>query len=528
MILRKPYAILIKYFKLIHIILTLLMFYATFKMKDIYDFFDNYINAGWLSINAEEAKSYINSTCYISIILILIILIVIFWLMRIKKKPNLYYKITIPVYIIILTIFIVLSNALNSAITEVISPLNLLIYSDTALITFLVQSTFLVVPILRGIGFDVKKFNFKKDIADLQIENIDNEEVELNINIDKNKIKRNLNRIGRNSSYIFLKNKIIIYRILLILLIISLGYFIINVFITNKTYKEKTIIQLDKYSLKVNKSYLTLYNYNNKVISTKYKYVVVNFTPINKINNNTFDLDKIDLKIGDKYYYPETNIYTDFKDLGYGYNGQTLGTKNNLDYIMVFKLPLEQKTNRVILRYINSTKFKNNEQIKIYKNIKLNLNDDTKKVININSNIGNNININFNTFKVDKYELSNIFNYTYENCDSDNVCNNVSKSIGLRDNNYTIMKLSGTFKLENKGVLKYYDNYDEYFKTMIYIKYKVNNVDKKFSGINSLTPTKLLNNNNEMYLEVPQEINNASDINLHIKNRNVDYNIKLK
>ena len=84
--------------------------------------------------------------------------------MRFKKKPNLYYKIAIPVYVVSIIVFGVLSHVLNGAVTEVISPLNLRIYRDTALIMFLVQSVLIIVPALRGIGFDVKKFNFKKDI----------------------------------------------------------------------------------------------------------------------------------------------------------------------------------------------------------------------------------------------------------------------------------------------------------------------------------------------------------------------------
>ena len=527
MVLKKPYGILIKHFKLIHLLLAFLMMYTTSKMQSIYKFFLNYISAGWLSINLDEIKSYVNLTCYISIVLILIILIIIYLLMRFKKKPNLYYKIAIPTYIISFIVFIVSSHTLSQATTEVISPLNTRIYRDISLIMYIVQLILLIVPVLRGIGFDVKKFNFKKDIADLHIEDIDSEEIELNINIDKNKIKRKLNKFGRNSSYIFLRNKIIIYRILLIGIIISLGYFSVNVFVTNKVYKEGKIVNLDKYSIKINKSYLTKYNNEGEIISNNYKYIVVNFTPINKIENNTFNLDKIDIKIGDKYYYPQTTLYKDFRDLGYGYNDQILGTNNNLDYIMVFKLPVTQKTNRVILRYINETKYKNNNTIRIYKNFKLKLNDDTKNIMNINNKLSSSININSNIFKVDKYEIANQFNYTYKECEEEN-CIDINKNISASNYGYSIMKLSGEFKLQNKAIAKHYKNYNDYYEPMIYIKYKINDENKKMTNIDAITPTKVIENNNKMYIEVPNEINNAEEVNLHLKTRNTDYNIKLK
>ena len=43
MVLRRPYAFLIKYFKLIHIILFILFAYITFKANNIVTFFKDYI-----------------------------------------------------------------------------------------------------------------------------------------------------------------------------------------------------------------------------------------------------------------------------------------------------------------------------------------------------------------------------------------------------------------------------------------------------------------------------------------------------
>ncbi len=527
MVLRKPYAILIKHFKLIHLILTFLMAYTTLKMRALYKFFVSYISSGWLSINLEEVSEYVNATCYISSILIVIILFIVFWLMRFKKKPNLYYKIAMPVYIFSFAVFIFMSHVLNGAIAELISPLNLRIYRDVTQILFLVQAVLLIVPILRGIGFDVKKFNFKKDIADLQIEDLDSEEIEVNINIDKHKIKRRLNKFGRTSSYIFLRNKLIIYRVLLIAFIVMFGYFLVNVFITNKIYKEGQVVKLDNYSFKVNYSYLTKYNSNNSIISSDYKYIVVNFTPINRIEGNTFNLDKIDLVINGNYYYPEVTYYNYFKDLGVGYDNQALSIKNDLDYIMAFRIPASVKVNRAILRYITGTKQKDDNIIKIYKNVKLKLKDDTKNVLSINSKVGNNININSNIFKIDKYELANKFTYTYKNC-VDDVCEDVNRDINVANYGYLIMKLTGEFKLENKGIKQYYNSYNDYYQPMIYIQYKIGDDIKKISNVDAVTPTKILDNNKEIYIEVPQEINDASEINFHLKSRNSDYIIKLK
>ena len=527
MVLKKPYGILIKHFRLIHIILSLLMLYTILKIRGVYNFFVNYISSGWISLTMDEVSTYVNITCYLSIILILIILIIIYLLMRFKKKPNLYYLITAITYIISFVIFFVSASLLRKAVTEIISPLNLRIYRDMTYIIFIVQSILLIIPILRGIGFDVKKFNFKKDIADLNLNELDSEEIEIDFKVDKSKIKRRINKFGRTSSYIFLRNKIIIYRILLVGIIIFMGYFALNVLVINKVYSENKIVQLDKYSFRINKSYITRYDSNNNLIEGNYKYIVVDFTPINNIEDNTFAINKIDLKIGDNYYFPITTIYSDFIDIGYGYSRQPLNTQSNLSYIMVFRIPLEQKTNRVILRYINSVEYKNGNAINKYKSFRLKLNDDSD-IININNNVGNTININSNIIKIDKYDINNEYSYTQKECNGANECSDINKKISVTNYGYTIMKLTGEFKLENKGIERNYGDYANYLSNLMYVEYTVDSTKKRVININSITPTKLISEGKELYIEVPEEIVNATSINLHIKFRNSDYSIKLK
>ena len=84
MVLRRPYAFLIKHFKLIHIILFILFAYITFKANNIVTFFKDYIlYNGSVGI---EMTNYINTFIYIAIFLILIMSITIYYLMKYKKK----------------------------------------------------------------------------------------------------------------------------------------------------------------------------------------------------------------------------------------------------------------------------------------------------------------------------------------------------------------------------------------------------------------------------------------------------------
>ena len=67
MILRKPYAFLIKNFKIIHLILSIRMIYVVYKMSNIANFISDYINN---IANSNIATSYIGGLLFLSILII--------------------------------------------------------------------------------------------------------------------------------------------------------------------------------------------------------------------------------------------------------------------------------------------------------------------------------------------------------------------------------------------------------------------------------------------------------------------------
>ena len=48
--------------------------------------------------------------------------------------------------------------------------------------------------IIRGLGFDIKKFNFNKDVQELNLSQEDMEEVEVNVGIDTTNILRGVRK----------------------------------------------------------------------------------------------------------------------------------------------------------------------------------------------------------------------------------------------------------------------------------------------------------------------------------------------
>ena len=114
--------------------------------------------------------------------------------MKYKKKPKTIYIITTIGYLLMVILLAFLNGYLSSLSMEVINAKTIRFYRDTISFTMLYQYIIIIIMIIRGLGFDIKKFNFTKDIQELNIEDIDSEEVEVNINIDTKNIIRDINR----------------------------------------------------------------------------------------------------------------------------------------------------------------------------------------------------------------------------------------------------------------------------------------------------------------------------------------------
>ena len=169
MVLRKPYAFLIKNFKLIHIILTVLMTMFFFRLKNINDFLVGYIDEGLYGRVSDVVGKYIGVWGYLLPILIIGVLSLIAYLLKMKEKPIKYYIITTIAYIVEI-ILIVVANIILSTIQQGTATFTTVqIFSDLLRVLQYTPIPFLVVALVRGVGFNIKQFNFKKDLIELNI-----------------------------------------------------------------------------------------------------------------------------------------------------------------------------------------------------------------------------------------------------------------------------------------------------------------------------------------------------------------------
>ena len=88
MILKKPYAFLIKNFRLIHLILTGLIGYLLFRTFNLYNFFSRYVENVYATLGDALPSNYITVFMFLVSIIIIVFSLAMFLLMQKKDKPK--------------------------------------------------------------------------------------------------------------------------------------------------------------------------------------------------------------------------------------------------------------------------------------------------------------------------------------------------------------------------------------------------------------------------------------------------------
>ena len=350
MILRRPYAFLIKHFRLIHLILFALLAIITYNASTVLNFFKDYITANG---NMEILSSnYINAFIYIAPIIIIGLSISIFYLMKYKDKPRLYYIILIIVSVLCTGVYTYLYLNIRSLETTTVSARIIRLYRDIARSNFYVLFVMCIPTLIRGLGFDIKKFNFSKDLKELNLSEEDSAEVEVSIDVSSNGLKRTGRRTLRELKYYYVENKFFINIILGTLILILVMLFPFNKYVVNRDLKEGEVLGTSAFNIKVTDSYLT----DRKRISKDNSYVILKVSVIGKVNKYSLDLDHFVLEGKNNKYVPSQKFYLYFNDIGTGYRNNILDTTSYKDYILVFNINNIDKDSNFIFRYVDNDK----------------------------------------------------------------------------------------------------------------------------------------------------------------------------
>lgn len=359
MILRKPYAFLIKHFKKIHILLLLVMLYSIYKTNNLSNFFSNYARNTSGFYESTLASTYINALFFMGCIVIILISSIIFILMKQKDKPAKLYVFIIVVYLSLLILLFIDGGYLRTIIFEQLSPRTTRMLRDINSIALIPQILLSFLVFIRSVGFNIKKFNFSQDIEDLKIDVSDSEEFELTIGTDTDKINRLIRKNKRELKYFYLEHKSLIISIILLIVAFIFSSFYYNKFVLNKIYNQKDVVRVNNISYKVENFYSSNINYRGENIGEKgYTFLILSL----KTYNGNEDYKKIETEnlrivIGENIYLPILKKYDSFKDLGVGYNNQKLESGKEATYMFVYKVLDEDLEKPMLLRYNDNVFF---------------------------------------------------------------------------------------------------------------------------------------------------------------------------
>lgn len=518
MILRKPYAFLIKNFKKINVALLALVIFILWKNLDLYSFVKNYISTGIYNTMLDSISNYVNIFTSLSFVLIFIISGILAYLLKYKNKPYLAYIFILINNLVTFVLFLYTKYYFTSTITGEFDLTGLLVLRDLIFISTLPYYPILFLLTIRSIGIDLKKFGFGEDKDFININEEDREEVEVEVSFDKNKLIRQIKNKIRLTKYFFLEHKFSVSIISVIVILLAAFNVYRYVFVENKVYRPNQNINKDGYNLVINNTYLTDRDYTGNIINDNVSYLILETT----ITNNTsytreFDANKFYLYIDNSYYLPSDRFNNHFADMGKLYTeGKTLKANETLKLFFVYEIKKPTKKSNFLLTYQNSNVNKNASRIRIK------VVDISKFITKATSKLTEEIEIPVNqnkkwNFSIPNYQITDSITYRYQECNTTGNCP-IYESTLTNKANKTILYFK--FDVENDTKNDFLAFLKKYGK----VRYTINGITKEQKIKYQVSKYR----GNYVYLEVSNELKEASSVELCLTVRSYQYFYKLK
>lgn len=533
MILRKPYAFLIKHFKQMHLILTVCMIYLIYRTELMISFLNEYINSVTSVIGQPIVSSLYNMWVIILPILILAFSVVLLITMRIKDKPRTYYILMIVAHIVIIATYFYGYTVFDKMQKTIVDLRTVNALRDLLIYCIVIQGIFSVVSLVRGVGFDVKKFDFGSDLDGLELTEEDNAEFEIDIDFDINDKTRKGKRYLRLLKYKYKENKFIAHIIMGALAAVAIFYVYNNFNIYNKTSPEGVNFNMNGFTMGVSKSYLLNQNSIGYTMDDPNKYLVV--VELNVKNNSrnpaAFATGNIELNINGINYHHAEKYESMVVDLGYTYKNQEINNKDFSKYLLIYEIPANRINSKLKLGFHNSG---TGETAYVRLNPKnISAQDKETKEYTLGdtmtfegSTLGN------TTLKIDSYELRNKFTLRYRYC-STRLKNCVDSVEYVKPSQYntnyekTLLRLDMDFKFDENFKSNSITNVYNLIKNFMKIEYEIDG-QKKTQTVYLGSVTSRVASKNSYYIEVFQEIKVADKITLVFQVRNNIYRYSLK
>lgn len=527
MILKKPYAFLIKNFRLIHLILTVFIGYLLFRSYNLYSFFSRYVSNVYATLSDAVPSNYITVTMFLVSTIIIVFSLAMYLLMRKKDKPKTLY-VSLSVYYILyfvgLIIYFILFKSMEASQMTI---RNAMIVRDITLIITLPQFPLLILSLIRAVGFDIKKFNFSKDLKELEINEEDNEEFEFVLGVDSYKYTRYLRRRVREFKYYVLENKFMFTILMGLTCAVMLILTILNFTVYNRTYNKNQKVGANNLILEVNNSFLTDVDYSGNTISEGKYFVVLNIDFTNKSGLSTvLDLSNYELITKSGKIKPTLTRNSYFVDFGAGYSKEKIENGSSYNYILVYEIDKKDIAKKYTLRITDEIEYKAGTMNAKYKNVALKpqtyLSQDTVGTYSLEDNITMYESILGNSsIQINSFDFMSKYVYKYEACIRNN-CSDVTDVVTANSEKAKkLLVLNGNLNLDkNSTFAKNSKTGLSFFDAFVQIRY-----DEKVAPVINDTPKSITD---KYILQVDENVLKAKKIDLIFTVRNKKYILNMK
>jgi hypothetical protein len=500
---KKPYGFLIKKFKLIHLFLTALYIYLTIKTNSIYQYYKNFIGG---SASKLDAMGYVTHYYVIAVLLSIGICLIIYALMRYKKKPRMLYLLLIGLSILTAFMISYSYQGLDTIYISVLDTKSLLLYRDLFRILLFIQYIAIVVVLIRGLGFDIKKFNFVQDLEELDIDVSDEEEVELTLGGNETLVRK-FHRQLREIRYYYFENKLFILVIIIGIIVLGGGYLFVHHEVIDKEYQENEVFSSDQFQFKVLSSYVTNRGYDNaEIMKNGTSFVVVRMIVASNGEKKEINTSNLVLKVNKNHYVSSKKYASYFDDLGDSYLGQKIGSAAT--YLFIYNIDDEDVDGDMRIVYAEDKVVHLNtiflDKVSLNKEMSLNESIDLSQ-----SSLGS------GSFKIRSVSIGEKFSYAYQ----------YEVNGKLYDSELSISSVQNVIMhLEIESSYPYQLDHYTFLERYATLKYKVG--DQEYvSSFSDKTPG---NYQDGLYLSVDKKLQGAESIWLEIRIRNLKYTYTLK
>ena len=485
MILRRPYAFLVKHFKIIHTILLLGSVFLIYKTFNLVSFYGSYIRDNNVVQGVKNLSSkYVTYPMMLVTILIIIINGIIIYLLRYKGKPYKMYFGMITYHIVLLFLLFWMRSFIADLPYTNPGIRFISIIRDIFRFSIVVDALIIGVCFVRAIGFDVTKFDFKKDLLDLGVNEVDNEEYEFELKIDKDKIKSQIKRKFRYAKYFYRENKMFFNAIGLIIIGVFALSFIKYILSIEKVYKQNQSFEINNVSIKVLDSYKTRTNNFGNKLNSKYFYLIAKLEFTNH-RGTDFTVGSNIIKVAYSDYELTNSTTTEnskFTEFGENYFSQVIKPNETRVFNFIFEIPIEYYHESFTLKYLYDLSYNKKKEMKYeYKNVSLSPKtfSEERKTVSTQT-LGKELSFEgsiLGNTKITIYDISlnDTFYYNINKC-YNSKCEKTTRSVVAKTAekfDLTLLKILYKIEYDYDALGKKYNN-NEFISKFCNIRFEVN------------------------------------------------------